>query len=599
MQNNLNIRGEPVQSIYSEYKQGKYIVNRRYQRKLVWSLAEKQRFIDSLLNQFPVPLFLGVIFEHSEKGRCFEILDGMQRLEAITSFIDGNYPVNGKYFDLSVVAETNRLMQEGVLKQQEPRLEFDACKKLLNYPLPISSSNYTSKDSVDETFRRINTGGVRLSRQEVRQAGVTSGFSQLVRKSAIYIRGDVSHNDIIELDKMRAISLTKEELGYGIQIKNTFWYKNHILGGDNILESRDEEVVAHIFLYMLLGSDSHTSSKFLDEVYTENTSVSQTVEDNILKYGQDTVYKQFCHTYDELTKVINEFPTSYDLYIYNDGQTVKVQNSYQVLFLSFFELLFRKNMKIQNYRSLAKSLKGIASTQMAALNPKNKWYAKERIKMIKASCGVIEENFVPREGIDPTRQSWVENLENILNQSKTESVCYDFKIGIHSLASDSEVNKKVVSKIIKTLTAMANSHAGDNYIILGVADNKADAERHESKYNVQPRSYGNFFITGIGDEAKKFHKSVDGYQQKLQQLIENEPIDEQTKRLIQRNIVFFTYYDKDVVMFKIIRGENPIKYDNRIYVRKIANTDPNPIDSSDEFAFFKEFMEQSARYPYS
>ena len=197
MQNNLNIRGEPIQSIYSEYKQGKYIVNRRYQRKLVWTLLEKQKFIDSLLNQYPVPLFLGIAFEHPNKGRCFEILDGMQRLEAITSFIEGAFSVNGKYFDLSIVAETNRLMTDGKLEQKKPKLDFDSCKTLLNYPLPISTSTYTSHETVDETFRRINTGGVRLSRQEVRQAGTVSEFSQLVRKCSIYIRGDVSHTDIV------------------------------------------------------------------------------------------------------------------------------------------------------------------------------------------------------------------------------------------------------------------------------------------------------------------------------------------------------------------------------------------------------------------
>ncbi|MFP3457615.1 hypothetical protein R0J89_15320, partial [Psychrobacter sp. SIMBA_152] len=109
--------------------------------------------------QYPVPLFLGVIFEHSTKGKCFEILDGMQRLDAITSYIDGNFEVRGKYFDLSVVAETNRLLEAGKLFQREPKLDFELCKTLLNYPLPISSSNYTSNESIDETFRRINTGG--------------------------------------------------------------------------------------------------------------------------------------------------------------------------------------------------------------------------------------------------------------------------------------------------------------------------------------------------------------------------------------------------------------------------------------------------------
>ncbi|WP_434926314.1 DUF262 domain-containing protein [Shewanella sp. HL-SH2] len=344
MQNNLNIRGEPIQSIYSEYKQGKYIVNRRYQRKLVWTLPEKQKFIDSLLNQYPVPLFLGVIFEHPTKGRCFEILDGMQRLDAITSYMDGDFSVGGKYFDLSVVAETNRLLETGKLVQQEPKLDFDLCKILLNYPLPISTSNYTSNESVDETFRRINTGGVRLSRQEVRQAGVISDFSQLVRKCAIYIRGDVSHTDIVELDKMRAISLTKESLNYGINIKDTFWNKNHILTVENILASRDEELVAHVILHILLNSESQTSSTFLDEAYIDGTFASNKANDAILKYGVETLYKQFCFTFDELTKVINEFPEEYHTYLYKD-KPAKVQGSYQVLIIAFHELLLSETKR--------------------------------------------------------------------------------------------------------------------------------------------------------------------------------------------------------------------------------------------------------------
>lgn len=598
MQNNLNIRGEPVQSIYSEYRQGKYIVNRRYQRKLVWTLEQKQKFIDSLINQYPVPLFLGAVFEHSSKGKCFEILDGMQRLEAITSFIDGNYHVNGKYFDLSVVVETNRLLIEGKLTQKEPKLEYEECRKLLNYPLPISSANYTSNEGIDESFRRINTGGVQLSRQEVRQAGVTSEFSQLVRKCAVYIRGDVSHNDILDLERMREISLSKDDLDYGIKIKNTFWSRNHILTVDNILASKDEELIAHMLLHILLKEKSQTSSRFLDEVYDKKNSNAELVLDSILKLGKDNIYKQFCYTFDELQKVINEFTETYHTYLYNNTP-VKIQSSYQVLFLSVFELLFIQNKQIQNYRSLANALRNIASNHMATLNRDNKWLAHERARMIKAVIGIIGSHFIPREGLDPTSQSWIENLENILNQSKTESVCYDFKMGLYSLQDNTNLNGKLVSKIIKTLTAMANSHAGNNYVILGVADNKEDSIRHEKFYNSKSKSYGNFFITGINNEAIKYNKDIDTYQQKLQQLIQQEPINEEIKRLLMRNIVFFTYYDKDVVMFKIIRGKEPIRYDDKIYVRKMANNDPNPIEKNDEFKFFQEFLEQSTRYPYT
>lgn len=598
MQNNLNIRGEPVQTMYSSFRQGKFIVNRRYQRKLVWTLLEKQRFIDSLMNQFPVPLFLGVEFTHSSRGQCFEILDGMQRLEAITSFIECAFPVNGQYFDLSTIAETNKLLQLGKLTQKQPILSFEDCNKILNYPLPISTSAYTSSSNVDETFRRINTGGVRLSRHEVRQAGSISEFPQLVRRCAIYIRGDASHTDIVDLDAMRAISLTKEDLDYGIKIRETFWNKCHILTEENILASRDEEVVAHILLHILLKDKAHTSSKFLDEVYSDETEQAKLANDAVLKFGADTVYKQFCFVFDELRTTISNFNDNLAEHLYS-GETHKVQQAYQVLYLAFFEQLMRQNKKIQNYKSLSAVLKGIASNCMGELNSENKWMSRHRVQMINSVCGVVGSQFIQREGMDPTAQSWVENLENILNQSRTENVCYDFKIGLHSLAGHGGLNNGLLSKIVKTLTAMSNSHTGDSYIIIGVADNGNDANRHNQTYASRAKKYEHFYVTGVGAEAIKHHKNLDAYQLKLKQLIEIEPISDEVKRMILRNIVFIKYYDKDVVLMKITRGKQPVRYDGKIYIRKIANTDSAPIDIDKEFAFYEEFIQQSSRYPYS
>ena len=598
MQNNLNIRGEPIQSVYSSFRQGKFIVNRRYQRKLVWTLVEKQRFIDSLINEYPVPLFLGVGFEHPTKGTCFEILDGMQRLEAITSFIEGEFPVQGAYFDLSIVAETNQLLQSEEIKQKEPRLEFDACKRILNYPLPISTSLYTSVKNVDETFRRINTGGVRLSRHEVRQAGAIGDFPQLVRKCAIYIRGDASHTDIVDLEVMRNISLTKDDLSYGLKIRETFWNRCHILTEENILASRDEELVAHILLHILLKNDAQTSSRFLDEVYTEGTEPAIKASDAVVKHGASTIQKQFCFVFDELKKTIEEFGGNLAAHLYTD-KPQKLHSAYQVLYISFFELLMNQNRKIQNYKTLANDLKGIASNCMGELNGDGKWLHRHRVQMVKAVCGVIGGNFIQREGMDPTAVSWVENLECILNQSRTENVCYDFKIGLHSLAGSGELNNGLLSKIVKTLTAMCNSHAGDNYVVLGVADNETDAHRHQNIYKHFPRKYASFFITGVGAEAEKYHKTLDAYLQKIHQMIEAEPINDETKRAIERHIVSIKYYDKDVIMLKLSRSKAPIRYDNKIYIRKITNTDPKPIAQDDEFDFFIEFKEQSNRYPYS
>ena len=47
--NNLNIDSKTVEEIFSWYIDGNLIVNRRYQRKLVWSINEKRSLISSIL----------------------------------------------------------------------------------------------------------------------------------------------------------------------------------------------------------------------------------------------------------------------------------------------------------------------------------------------------------------------------------------------------------------------------------------------------------------------------------------------------------------------------------------------------------------------
>jgi hypothetical protein len=47
-----------VQSMYGWYAENRLFVNRRYQRKLVWTLNEKQKLIESILNKYPIPAVL-------------------------------------------------------------------------------------------------------------------------------------------------------------------------------------------------------------------------------------------------------------------------------------------------------------------------------------------------------------------------------------------------------------------------------------------------------------------------------------------------------------------------------------------------------------
>ena len=108
----LTVRSENIQRIYSFYISEKFLVNRRYQRKLIWTIEEKSSFIDSIMNGYPVPLILLAEVNYNNSS-VYEIIDGMQRLNAIVSFIEGEFSVDGKYFDLESTAETKLMLDNG------------------------------------------------------------------------------------------------------------------------------------------------------------------------------------------------------------------------------------------------------------------------------------------------------------------------------------------------------------------------------------------------------------------------------------------------------------------------------------------------------
>jgi len=54
----ISVENPPISKIYEWFTQGKLIVNRRYQRKLVWTLEDKQALVETISNRYPLPNIL-------------------------------------------------------------------------------------------------------------------------------------------------------------------------------------------------------------------------------------------------------------------------------------------------------------------------------------------------------------------------------------------------------------------------------------------------------------------------------------------------------------------------------------------------------------
>ena len=64
----LDPRGKTINEIMRWYYDDSLIVNRRYQRKLVWTLEEKQLFIDSIINKYPTPSIILSVYENKNES---------------------------------------------------------------------------------------------------------------------------------------------------------------------------------------------------------------------------------------------------------------------------------------------------------------------------------------------------------------------------------------------------------------------------------------------------------------------------------------------------------------------------------------------------
>lgn len=230
---------------------------------MVWNIEEKRSFIDSIILGYPVPLFLLAEVDYDETER-FEIIDGMQRLNAITSFIEQEFDRAREYFDLETMAETKWLFDQGKLEQKQPKLSREVCTKIAGYLLPLSVYKKENSKEIDEIFRRINSGGRQLSKQDIRQSNSLGEFADVVRRISAKFRGDDSQSDKLLLNSMKEISVSNKHLDYGIDVNDIFWVKEGIILREKVRQSLDEEIIASILGYILLDKKTTWNSELLD-----------------------------------------------------------------------------------------------------------------------------------------------------------------------------------------------------------------------------------------------------------------------------------------------------------------------------------------------
>lgn len=562
-QQELTVRGEQVERVFINYKDNKYVVNRQYQRKLIWTIEEKQSFIDSIIQGFPIPIIL-LAEPLGRQDGTLEIIDGMQRMNAITSFIGNDFPVDGCYFDLNTFATTKDLLDRKVIEQKMPVLDRDRCLAIASYPVPLSIYEAARRESVEEVFRRINSGGRQLSRQELRAAGATGAFAECVRKISARVRGDSSNSDLLLLSEMRKISITNRELDYGISADSVFWVANGILTKDQLRQSRDEEMVADIIAYMISDEPVASRSEFLDDYYGATFPVTLNskarfdgIDQAVRKRNQELVDLDYQRVQDSMVLLVSQAKTTFSGLIFPNGNGGNpVPRYFQAVFLAFYDLIVKKSMVVSNSAGLIARLTDCGKS--IQIQDGGRWGADNRSKTIDSVVGWIQGFFEDDKNLDPAKVHWVTKFQNLLTNSLTEQAAYDFKQGFYTLSKNPSFDEGSFDKIMETCAAIANIGKGQKgYVLVGVADSAQTAARVQEVFGSQPLSFKGFHVTGVDHEAKYAGKSLDEMFQDITDRVGRSALSEPLKSYINSHLKCVQYYDKTVFVFEILAQDGP------------------------------------------
>ena len=165
---------EKLQNFYEALKRPGYMDTRPfYQRRQRWDATRQSTLIESLLINIPIP----PLFVYEVKPNVYEVMDGQQRISAIRAFYSNELELQG----LERWPELN-----GRIYSKLPeRIRAGIDRRSISWITLLNESAETDEEAMELkqlTFERLNTGGVKLSAQEIRNSLYHGPFNDMLHR---------------------------------------------------------------------------------------------------------------------------------------------------------------------------------------------------------------------------------------------------------------------------------------------------------------------------------------------------------------------------------------------------------------------------------
>jgi len=179
-------------------------ISPEYQRHFVWDSERQSTFIESVFLGIPVP----PIFMATNKDSTWELVDGVQRISSLINYC-GSDKLRKR------IKTASPLSIIGLEKLDSFNdLTYDALPKSLQLafqlrPIRVTTLNDKSSKSVRfDLFERLNTGGIKLQPQEIRNCIFRGEFNKSIKT----LSGNATFRKVAKVQKGSENNGTSEEL---------------------------------------------------------------------------------------------------------------------------------------------------------------------------------------------------------------------------------------------------------------------------------------------------------------------------------------------------------------------------------------------------
>lgn len=176
-----------------------------FQRDFVWKGPDQSRFIDSLIKQLPIP---SLCFSYDAKQQKWLVIDGLQRISTIIRFLSG---ADWKLSKLDDIEPRIAGVSAAAIKNNKDLEEFYRRVENSTIPITVLRCDYSNKRHLSylfTVFHRLNSTGLKLNNQEIRNCIFSGVFNRLLRE----LDEDINWRKINKMKKGEYYRMQKQEL---------------------------------------------------------------------------------------------------------------------------------------------------------------------------------------------------------------------------------------------------------------------------------------------------------------------------------------------------------------------------------------------------